>query len=314
MDTSYSYQGFSVQKLEELCDKEHRQAGPCPPVYPLAEQYSQGRIYREYARFPMELPLYVYSDHGIHLSAELRPDERAQKAYAMFSYSRSRFPKLEQSLAPQPCYRIPHPLVWYRHEHNIEQAKTAKGTICFPAHSVLGKFAIYDIAEFCRQLRELPEAMQPVNICLFMTDIHRGTHLKYLEQGMPVVTAGSVWDIRFVDRYYDILRNYRYALSNCIGAYTYYSVEMGMPFSFLAGSCHYKDPQNNELPDERAEKKEVEKLFSGIHTSITKQQKNYIAYAFDTKDCISREQMHEILVRAYAKYKLDTAGKTVCFN
>ncbi len=218
------------------------------------------------------------------------------------------------TLHPQPCYRIPHPLVWYRHEHNIEQAKTAKGTICFPAHSVLGKFAIYDIAEFCRQLRELPEAMQPVNICLFMTDIHRGTHLKYLEQGMPVVTAGSVWDIRFVDRYYDILRNYRYALSNCIGAYTYYSVEMGMPFSFLAGSCHYKDPQNNELPDERAEKKEVEKLFSGIHTSITKQQKNYIAYAFDTKDCISREQMHEILVRAYAKYKLDTAGKTVCFN
>ena len=132
MDTSYSYQGFSVQKLEELCDKEHRQAGPCPPVYPLAEQYSQGRIYREYARFPMELPLYVYSDHGIHLSAELRPDERTQKAYAMFSYSRSRFPMLEQSLAPQPCYRIPHPLVWYRHEHNIEQAKTAKGIHCFP--------------------------------------------------------------------------------------------------------------------------------------------------------------------------------------
>lgn len=299
----YSYQGFSVTQLEELCDKEHRQAGLCPPVYPLVEQYSQGRIYREYARFPMELPLYIYSDHGIHLSEQLRPDEKEQKAYAMFSYSRSRFPMLQQSLAPQPCYRIPHPLVWYRHEHGINLSAEAKGTICFPAHSVLGKLAIYDIADFCRQLKELPHDMQPVNVCLFMTDIHRGAHLKYLEQGIPVVTAGNVWDIRFVDRYYAILKQYQYAISNCIGAYTYYSVELGIPFSFLPTDCEYRSLENKHLPDERAEKKDVEKLFLGLHKTITKQQKNYIAYAFDTKDCISREEMHEILVKAYAQYR-----------
>jgi len=302
----YSYQGFSVQKLEELCGREHRLAAPCPPVYPLCEQYSQGRIYREYARFPYELPLYIYSDHGIHLSTELRPDEREQKAFAMFSYSRSRFPLLQKSLS-MPCYRVPHPLIWYRHEHGIAQSSTAKGTICFPAHSVLGKTAIYDIAAFCRQLMELPADMQPVNVCLFMTDIHHGTHLKYLEQGMPVVTAGSVWDFRFADRYYDILKQYKYAISNCIGAYTYYSAEMGIPFSFLPTDCEYRSPDNKELPNERAEKKEVEKLFLGLHKEITKQQRNYIAYAFDTKECISREEMHEILVKAYAKYKIDVA-------
>ena len=51
----------------------------------------------------------------------------------------------------------------------------------------------------------------------------------------------------------------------------------------------------------------MEKLFLGLHKEITKQQRNYIAYAFDTKECISREEMHEILVKAYAKYKIDVA-------
>ena len=70
-----------------------------------------------------------------------------------------------------PSYVVTAPFVIYRRMNNITQSKDAKGTIAYPSHSVLTLKAEYNIDEYCRLLKELPEEFQPVTISLHHIDI-----------------------------------------------------------------------------------------------------------------------------------------------
>ncbi len=53
----------------------------------------------------------------------------------------------------------------------------------------------------------------------------------FISKGYKVVTAGNPHDNTYTQKFYAILKNYKYTMSNLIGSYTFYSVEMGIPFS-----------------------------------------------------------------------------------
>ena len=56
---------------------------------------------------------------------------------------------------------------------------------------------------------------------------------KAIEKGFDVVTAGHKFDKKFVNRFYEILSNHKYATSNAYGSHVPYSIEMGLPFFIL---------------------------------------------------------------------------------
>lgn len=303
----FNYRGYPIKKLVELCDTKLIDRGKAPVLFGLPEQYSQGRIFREYARFPEELPLNIYADHGIPVNFKVAQHELENRAYAFFSYHEKKY-QLVKEQCRQPCFKVPHPLIWYRREHGIEQVENPQGTLFFAVHSTPDVPVFYDVSEVCNKLKQLPDDMQPVVVCLYMTDVHNGYHLKYLEQGIPVYTAGNVWDIRFVDRFYNLLKNFRYTASNAFGTYLFYSIEMGIPFMYFQQDHYYYNFSDKNLPLGRYSSSNnifnLLELFSGFSQKITKQQKHLVEYYIDMKNYISREEMFEVLKKSLSAIKL----------
>lgn len=303
----FTYRGYPIKKLLQLCDVSKTDRGKAPVLFSLPEQYSQGRIFREYARFPEDLPLNIYADHGaMYITFDVYPHELYNRAYAYFAFHSKKYENFMQQ-SKKLCYKVPQPMIWYRREHNIEQLENARGTLFFAFHSTPDMLAVYDVKEICDMLKALPDEMQPVGVCLFMTDVHRGTHLQYMENGLPVYTAGNVWDIRFADRFYDIMRRFKYTASNYLGSYVAYSIEMGIPFSFISQEYNLVNMTDKNFSvgvmEKSLQRQNAEKLFSGLNKTITKQQQHFLDYHIDMKDYISREEMYEVLMKAYYAVK-----------
>ena len=307
MNENFNYKGLSEKELIGLCSdklatKRHRVA------YWTSEAYSFGEHYRNYGYYPSFLPLFVYSDHGVGGIQEVFKHELENNAPAFFVFNEKKYKNYKKQ-SRKPCYITIPPLIWYRKHNKIEQSKNAKGTIAFPSHSTPEVDSCFDIRKYIEKLKSLPEDMQPVCVCLHMHDINKGRHKIFLENNIPVYTAGNAFDIRYAQRFYDILRNFKYSCSNLIGSYTYYSIEMKIPFSLFGESCKYinKADANLEHGTYNYKNKDYlleEKIFLGIHKEITPQQKKIVENNTNNPKAISRLKMAKILWLSYFKHKI----------
>ncbi len=301
----FDYKGFSEEKLIELCDDKNVDKGKAEWKYWPSEVYSFGRHYRRYGFYPSFLPLYVYSDHGVgNTKASYHELKNDAEATLFFSLLKVEDYKKQSN---KPCYLMINPFVWYRKHNNIQPVENAKGTLAFPAHSTPAVSCEFDVLAYINTLKNLPEEMQPVCVCLHMHDIHKGLHKIFLDNNMPVYTAGNAFDKRFAERYYNIIIHFKYTTSNLIGSYTFYSIESGIPFSLLGNECKYynlSDP-NLEKGEYQYKKNEnyivKEKLFSGIQKEITPEQKQYVESFVNAPGALSRLQTAKVLYSAYFK-------------
>ncbi len=146
-------------------------------------------------------------------------------------------------------------------------------------------------------------------VCLYVADVRRGVHLRYQAKGLPVYSAGDILDASFGDRFYEILRHFRYAMSNSVGSYAYYSVEMGIPFSLWGEKATYtrrrapqaspNAPQTPPGAFHMPESSIGERIFSGLHTGITSEQKEFVEFSMGVGEGISGAELGRILRDAY---------------
>ena len=204
-----------------------------------------------------------------------------------------------------PCYIVGSPFVHYRRMHNIEQSQNARGTLAYPGHSVVMSRAEYDIDEYCQQLRELPDEFQPVTISLHYADIaNHGIDKEFEKRGFKTVCAFLGTSKPCYEVFYDILREYKYTTSNEIGSYTFYSVEMGMPF-FLLGTSPVIDSDDNiegiegkyAVKDLPYGKKATELFLGRPRMSITQEQKAFVVEELGMDDCLSADALRSILAQ-----------------
>lgn len=296
----FNYNGFTEECLMRISDPSKTLLPLCPSSSGITDFYSQARIFREYARFPEWLPLRVVSDHGVgDNKAQLHEIENSAQCMFVFSDEKMQDYKNKSS---RPCYKVPHPFIWYRRHRGIKQSPTAKGTLAFVSHSTPWVDCDFDVDLYIDMLKELPAHMHPICACIYVTDVQKGLHKKFIRRGIPVYSAGSQYDERFVDRYYEILRHFKYTTSNePSGSYSYYSVEMGIPFSGYGPCVKYYNHSGTgqplgELPFYMLE---GGLLFSGVFDSITKEQQTLINKAFDFSNVISPSKMRRILFDAY---------------
>ena len=211
-------------------------------------------------------------------------------------------------LLKKPCYVLYSPAVFYRRKNKIEKLNQAEGTIAFPAHTTPSIEDVSNIEIYIEQLKNLPAQFQPVSVCLHMHDINKGQHKIFMKHNIPVYTAGNSADPRFIERFHDILKNFKYSTSNMIGSYAYYSVEMGIPFSV------YGNPQkfiNNDDPNitkgewnpynEYEYYRKVYELFNDLNTEISVEQKDLVEKELGIYDGLSRFDMAKVLYKIYFK-------------
>lgn len=297
------------RELAELCKANSSllfQIIPRP--YWTAELYSFGKHIREYGHFPRCLPLCIYTDHGAGRVDHPFKHELESDAPCQFYHSPASVAEWKK-VSSKPGYVLYSPFVFYKRKNKIEKNPDAKGTIAFPAHTTAAIDDISDIESYIKQLLALPRQFQPVSVCLHMHDINKGRHKLFMKHGLPVFTAGNSHDYQFAERFYDILKRFSFSTSNMIGSYTFYSVEMGIPFSLYGNKqvfINTGDP--NVAMGEYEPYKEfqtyrvVHDLFRGLHTTITPEQKNLVETDLGLRDGVSRVKMASILYTSLLKW------------
>ena len=228
------YNGYTDSELELLTDPVELNSGKTAWAHWTSELYSFGRLYREWAFFPKRLPLFIYSDHGVHKISAFDQHEVDNDAYYHFTFNKERAIK-NATLKNKKVICVPHPWISYRRRNTINKLEDAKGTLVFFSHSNDGlEFEGHDSDDYFEELMSLPVKYHPIVICMHMHDVRKGYYKKLRKYKIPIVTAGNTSSVNFVDEFYSILKKFKYATSNSPGTQMYYCTEMGIPY-FLMG-------------------------------------------------------------------------------
>ena len=109
--------GFSDEKLEALCRKpSHFELGFAPWASWEAENSSFGKTFRNWARFPSFLPLFISSDHGVHWESRCWDNETLNEFKTYFTWNQKKNANM-RSVFQKNSYHVPHPWVNYRKKY-----------------------------------------------------------------------------------------------------------------------------------------------------------------------------------------------------
>ncbi len=268
-----------------------------------SEVYGFGKYIRKYAFYPVALPLFISTDHGPTQHDVPNQMDLSTPMPIHFFHS-PRMVRSWKAVSEKPCSVLYSPFVFYRRSRNITLSPSAKGTIVFPTHSTHHIDTSADWDTYIKQLRDLPERFQPVSACLYFLDIQKGLHKVFLNRGVPVYTAGHWLDRNFIENFYDIIRQFKYATSNSVGSYLFYCVEMGLPF-FLYGlraTKHNRGDlntiQGTYTNVSYVQTRKIESLFSHISDHITEEQRRAVLTELGITEGTPRIKMSLLLYRS----------------
>ena len=266
--------------------------------------YGHGYILRKWMGYPSWLPMNIQIQHGIY--GDSIPDLWKEENISLMLVWSERMAELWRRESKKPVYVTGAPFVRYREFHEIEKREEAAGTIVFPNHSTPNFIETYSAKDFCRSLEKLPGEYKPVTVCLHYRDID-SYGPAFESQGYKVVTAGNGRQEGdgFVRKFYEILSAHKYCCSNEIGSYTYYSVEMGIPF-FLCGPAskvYYRD-----IPGKLFIKGEYiinnRELFSPMVKEITEEQRDFVYGEIGKSGYNAPESLYKVILRRLFLYEV----------
>ncbi len=299
----FNPRGMSEEELINLSkDYPLKSLGCMEPEF-----YGLGKEIRYNGFYPQSLPLFLSSEHGICLWDYPQNYSLNAKYPYMLVHSK-RMQKAWKNYSKVPCFVMQSPFVSYRRRKKINQSPDASGTLAFFAHSTNEIDNSSSINHYINQLKKLPEAFQPVSICMYFIDINKGYHKPFLENSFKVYTAGNWLDPDFMPRFYEILRHFRFSTSNGVGSNTFYSVEMGIPFSRYGEEPQYYNKSDNSFPlgiwDVKNHKQiaKAYSLFEGLHTEINLEQNSFVEEELGIPDGISRTKTVFILYGSFIKW------------
>jgi len=222
------------------------------------EPYSNKFLIDKMFFYPKFFNLYVSIQHGVFIR-KINNEIFEGDIMSNFDYALYDRPLKEQYGIK--VLSVEHPFLFYRKKYNIKQKNSAKGTLIFPLHGSPGLDRKYSIKEYIKDLKSLPESFYPLMICLHFTDVLKGQHHIWYEEGFEVTSAGNGYREDFVKRFYDILTSVKYITSNESTSALFYAVDLKIP-AFIYGDnkidkvdIYSKFNQNN------FKKEEFNKLF-----------------------------------------------------
>lgn len=288
---------------KELC--EYANTAQLYPKYSLleSEKYGCGKYYRKYGFYPKWLPLRVLIPHSpsqwdIAASNFINSDVRA------FCFFSERLKNDFTSRTGKKSHIVLSPFVFYKNLMDIKANEEATGSLFFYSHSTPWAEVAVDDKLILELFSDLPSYLLPVSVCMHYMDIKLKRHLFYLENNIPVYTAGS-WDSPFfIENFYEILRHFRFTLSNALGSYILFSTNYGIPSSIIGPkarivSCSDSNFDSNLQQFGTKHKHEQEEmmydLFSGIHLKVTDKQRDKVDLELGVNNHLSRLRFSYLL-------------------
>jgi len=266
--------------------------------------YSNGKLIKQKYFYPQFLDLYVTVEHGIHEESSadaILPDILQDTQVFLFCRKvKSRYKKVLTS---------GNMFVYYKEKNKIKPKESRVGTVVFPPHSHPGINWDVNWQEYIDKLKQLPQEMFPLLICLYYHDVQKGAHNIFYENGFDVTTAGHRKDPKFIERFYEILSNVKYSTSNMIMSSTFYAVDFGIPFYFYGADRGIKgigSPiQHSKFEQNSSERfREIQNHFVEFKNEVSEEDKKIIyKYLGEKDDEDKRWYITYILYREFVRYQ-----------
>ncbi len=300
--------GMTDAELEHACEAKF--TGSAQWVYWTSEVYSFGKCFRSWTKYPKVLPLFVEADHGVGLASQLFPRDFESQTKVYFTWHLIKEQRYKNYFPKKKVIQIIHPWIPYRRLQGITRSERPQGTLVFFTHSTTAvKWEGHDTEEYFEQLRGLPDRFQPVVLCLHMHDIKAGLHKELRRHGFSIVTAGNSLSTDFVDRFYDLVKDYAYATSQTWGSQVAYCVELGVPYFFLGERPKLINLADKNLPMGEAPQywdnfheeyaKKAEELFRIPVDTVTDEQRVFVESILGFDSRLTRRQVSWILWREF---------------
>lgn len=175
------------------------------------------------------------------------------------------------------------------------------GTVVFPAHSSHHIIAEFDYQSYADELIRLPDKYHPVVVCMYWKDWLIGRARPFLDRGLPVVSAGHIYDDLFQYRLYDICRHFRFATSNILGTHLFSSVKAGCSFFLTGRDCGISYSNLLNMPFEAScsnpteTKRLAHELFNKPVNLVTSRQLEFVDSCIGTAYFRGKKEMRSIL-------------------
>jgi len=283
-------------KLEQVIAKES---------FEDTERYSIGKHLKKYGFYPTSLPILLHAMHGPSQWDVVTPHMLKSNS-EIFGFYSKRLVEDWNSKSDKEVYLLKSPNHLYAKK--VDKNPFAKGTIFFHSHSTFWTDRHTDYDVVFNEIKKLPPEFHPVSVCMHFVDIQKGLHKPYQEKGYPIYTAGNWNHPYFIENFYEIIRNFTYAVSNSLGSNVLYCIDFGMPFSLIKGYPQIIHNTDNNIKTTKPsiEHKQYQKnleLFTGIHTKISEAQQQLVNEELAPQGALSRLQLAIILYKAYLKFQ-----------
>lgn len=291
---------MNADRLEELCRDRELET---PEICTENGFYGMASILKRYAGLPADEPLKAVIPHGVCLDSdfvsktEIRcalPLHLCYPPYRARAVRRKTHKRVVLSAAPY-CYLM---------ELSEAKREDPRGTLFFPAHSTHHITTTMNYERLADRLVRLDERFQPVHVCLYWRDYNLGRAEPFLERGLEVVSAGHMFDDRFLYRLHELCCRYRYAASNELGSHIFYSVKSGCSF-FLLGSNRgvRRSGRPEMLPANLMQQDEeitgtIRRLFGEPVERPTAEQRSFVDRVLGAEYLRTPEELRSLLERA----------------
>jgi hypothetical protein len=277
--------------------------------------YGNDLILKIYAGLPKNYPLKVVMPHGAGLGDpnKIWVAERNAPLPVIFYYSEDyRNACINNTLK----FAMPsaYPFLYLLELLKGQPQPERQGTIFFPSHSTHHVTTHMNFEALADELLQLDDKYHPITVCMYWRDYNLGHHLPFQERGLPVVSAGHIYDPHFLYRFYHLCSMHKYAASNSLGSQIFYSLKSGCSY-FHLDSIKYTQSVDSDInkddigvipPD--LERK-CKSLFCKPQPYATAEQLEFVDYYMGTRYLKTPKELRKQLL--YAEF-LDKMGFVIC--
>lgn len=221
-----------AQVCAELCRDQRLRT---PEVFPPNAFYGFACVVKRFAAYASNSPIYAVIPHGPVFGAHPLWREEVRASVPAILCAQDHYGREFARRAGRVVIPFASPAVYAAKLAAGDAARPREGTVFFPSHSTHRIQAEYDAQLMIAKLMALPSEMQPVTVCIYWKDYLAGKAGPYEAAGLPVVSAGHMFDPEFLIRFFRICRRFRYATSNELGSHVPFSIHAGCLFRLIAG-------------------------------------------------------------------------------
>ena len=274
--------------------------------------YGIENTFLNYCNLPLFTPFIPYYDHGWALDdIQARASTLDNPSNTHFAWN-GRVKKNIEAVSNKQVYITSSPFKLFK-EMNSVKKNTQKKSLYFVSHAtdkVLTNITPTVIHNF---LQTLPNHFKPIDICLHWFD-YKNYYKVYKDYGYDVKSAGPIFSNSFIERFYKIISTYEFCLSNVLGSYVLYCVDLGIPFSRVGPVPEYLNIGNDKNVPRKfnvhdfSYAKKILNDFDGLHYSILPNQQEIIDNELDYQNRLSKENLRMIIIKELMKSLLSIKG------